>query len=407
MIIPVPASRADGFEADWRDFLGALQPRQASADTASSWWHAALPGTRKPVLLREGEANPERYWQLFLRKRWQKAIAHVLQAAPRTVARACCPPYAGPGWVDAGLAAVLPPGSSAHAVMLYFGSRGPLQKVTVLHRGARTDDTWVSKIALRPSADATVDNEGTWLARLQDFRQLAGCVPSVGARGRLPSGRSYLTMRAMPMAPSPERYTERHARFLAELCRATLEWVDWPTSTHRHQLLEELQALRGRQADGGLSAALWRAWARLEADWPAGEPMPSCAVHGDFAPWNTSMTEDEGGVLQVFDWEYARPQGSPLHDCFHFQLIGAALDSARALPMRTLRETVLPEASRQLRRALPQRAGLDAEVVWFLRLYLVETLVFYLRHSDEAEPQHRIVTAYASLLSQLEAGGLA
>ena len=209
MIIPVPASRADGFEADWRDFLGALQPRQAHADTASSWWHAVLPGTRKPVLLREGEANPERYWQLFLRKRWQRAGARVLQAALRTVARACCPRYAGPAWADAGLAAVLPLGSSAHAVMLYFGSRGPLQKVTVLHRGARTDDTWVSKIALRPSADATVDNEGTWLARLQGLQQLAGCVPSVGARGRLRnlSWWSCSPLRAAAGVPMPIGYS--------------------------------------------------------------------------------------------------------------------------------------------------------------------------------------------------------
>lgn len=45
-------------------------------------------------------------------------------------------------------------------------------------------------------------------------------------------------------------------------------------------------------------------------------PLPTCWVHGDFAPWNIKRLKD--GSLALIDWEDAIGAGLPMLDPFHF-----------------------------------------------------------------------------------------
>lgn len=48
-----------------------------------------------------------------------------------------------------------------------------------------------------------------------------------------------------------------------------------------------------------------------------GALLPMGLAHGDFAPWNMRTLPD--GSLYLFDWEFARPDCTPLYDVFHFE----------------------------------------------------------------------------------------
>jgi hypothetical protein len=52
----------------------------------------------------------------------------------------------------------------------------------------------------------------------------------------------------------------------------------------------------------------------------AGVSLPSGLVHGDFAPWNLI---DDGRRIGVIDWEYARSDGLPFWDLWHFAVLTA------------------------------------------------------------------------------------
>lgn len=55
-----------------------------------------------------------------------------------------------------------------------------------------------------------------------------------------------------------------------------------------------------------------RAFAALQDD----DPLPTCWVHGDFAPWNLRQRPHLPPAL--IDWEEAAPRGLPLQDAYHF-----------------------------------------------------------------------------------------
>ncbi|MBL8327776.1 MAG: phosphotransferase [Rubrivivax sp.] len=336
----------------------------------------------------------------FLRARWRCRAARGLRLAPVALRRLIVPRLKSQPGAEASLQLALPDPAWGRPALMYFGSRGPLQKVTVLLLQPDGKQAWVSKIALRSSADASVENEANWLRRLQDIKSLRDALPELVSQGLLPSGRSYLTVSAWQMGGASLAFTAAHGAFLAALCAETLQWQRWADHPLRHRLAAEIARLQARSAVSEIRL-LAEAWQNLLSEADDQRRMPSCVVHGDFAPWNTSRHVHDGAEqLRVFDWEYAHDGGSPLTDFFHFHLIQLALNRADGPHLGHQLETViLPAAQRQLVASLGAESGqVQAALAWYLKLYLIETLSFYLTHSDDLSVEHSIVTGYATLL---------
>jgi RIO-like serine/threonine protein kinase len=103
--------------------------------------------------------------------------------------------------------------------------------------------------------------------------------------------------------------------------------------------------------------------------------VPCGITHGDFAPWNTSILDDQ---LFVFDWESAERQSPHLWDEFHFQVQAASL---------------LHVHNRH--RHAPQRDRGDRA------LYLLYLLHSVCKHVEEEAPRtHIALTCRRNLLTQ-------
>ena len=94
-----------------------------------------------------------------------------------------------------------------------------------------------------------------------------------------------------------------------ELLRS-LVWLDEPTSicqhvaTWREQRLPRLE----HRADLALLQSALEECCDVH-------PLPSCRVHGDFAPWNIRRSRSGAALI---DWEESQEVGLPLQDAFHF-----------------------------------------------------------------------------------------
>lgn len=200
---------------------------------------------------------------------------------------------------------------------LYYGSPGPLRKLTVYSSSTGRS---VTKIALQPLADERIYNEGKFLELLASHRIVADFVPTLLDHGQLSSGRRFVRTSVLPSGRRESRFGPMHRAFLGELYNhrsGVPAWVDG----HSYQSLKaRLNAIHHSvdQPSRELLDSVLDDIAALSGD----EPVAECIVHGDFAPWNISVT---GNRLSVYDWENAVTHGSPLHDFLHFHLISETL----------------------------------------------------------------------------------
>ena len=79
--------------------------------------------------------------------------------------------------------------------------------------------------------------------------------------------------------------------------------------------LDHVRYAWGRARPAGEGEVTARAAALLGA--LEGRPVRRCAVHGDF--WQGNLAQ-RGGELRVYDWEWARPEGSPFFDLWTTEL---------------------------------------------------------------------------------------
>lgn len=280
------------------------------------------------------------------------------------------------------------------AIALYCGSPGPLQKLTVLCRGAAGEGAQVAKIALRATADGAIAHEAHWLRVLGASADTAAFLPRFCSAGELPGGRRFVVMSGLPDGVPGKHFERRHRDFLALLAqrsrteRATL----MPAVT---RLRERLHAVRGLLNDAHrdlLDAVQDEVETVL-----AHQPLPACLVHGDFAPWNIRLTPER---LFVFDWEYAQAHGNPLQDYLHFHLMPRVLQARRWLVRPGFMRALLAESGAHARDLFGADSGVAEAAGTLAAHYLLDTVTFYVEASGYMDARHPVMRAYLHLLEK-------
>lgn len=275
-------------------------------------------------------------------------------------------------------------GFPAQHFAIYYGSPGPLRKLTIY---ASSVDRSVTKLALQPSADEMITNEGKILTLLAEHRIGVDYVPALLGHGQLSCGRRFVRTSVLPPGRRESRFGPKHRGFLAQLYAHGFSLTAWVGGTSYQSLLNQLAAIRCNL--DGASLELLDAVVREIAVLSGNEPVNECIVHGDFAPWNMTVSDDR---LRVFDWEYAAPRGNPLHDFLHFHLISDA-PSRRALGAKR----IVGDASRHL--ALVAGSRPPAPLVAALILhYLAQVVIFFCSADGTLKHGHPIIKSYLHLM---------
>lgn len=275
---------------------------------------------------------------------------------------------------------------------LFFGSPGPLQKITLYCPGA-TSMNRVTKVALNPSANDAIAREAYWLRMLGDSAEIAAFLPRLLDEGMLACGRSYLSMQALPHGVFSTHFDRRHGHFLKLLAQFRPAPTPWVQSGAHLRLRERMQRalpLMDQQYRDLMLAVL------DELEGEIGQRrLPTCLIHSDFAPWNVRLAEQH---LYVFDWEYAEESGNPIQDFLHFHLIPRVLSR---VPMSISGMPVLLTAVAAYARGVYGDDSGVAEACGALALhYLLDTLTFYTTASGYLGLTHPVVRGYLELLEK-------
>lgn len=279
------------------------------------------------------------------------------------------------------------------SLALLYGSPGPLQKVVLLRMGQAVEDMRVAKLALRASADHSIERESYWLSILNRSPATAPFVPRLLRSGALACGRRFIVMNALPKGRPGQRYDARHRNFLAALGASGRTIAPWAVSVPTLRLQVRCRAL---------SPSLEIAWRSLfeetlrDIDLKIGSlSLPACLAHGDFAPWNIRVAN---GRLFVFDWEYAQECASPLHDYLHFHLISHI--AAKGLPDLRFVQRLLARAADHGDALFGADSGVGRACGALLAHYLLDTVSFYAHESGYLDTDHHILRPYLRLLAE-------
>lgn len=388
------------FDEVWPQ-LSAL--RSADVPATARRWKVMYAWRPQPLLLpADDPAQARAALAFFVRSRGWRAWGRLLLALDRWMPDAGLLPEVRP---DHFPTATIFGAGDYRATALYCGSPGPLQKLTVL--GCGPDGALVAKIALHPSADNAVAREAHWLRVLGAAPATAEFLPRIVNDGVLKGGRRFVVMSALMDAGAGYRFERRHRDFLAVLAERgrSERWTVVPAVM---RLRDRLRTVRGVLNDSHrrlLEAALDEVELAL-----AGQPLPACVIHGDFAPWNVRLTP---GRLFVFDWEYAQAHGNPLQDYLHFHLMPRVLQPRRWRIGPGFMRGLLTCAAGHADDVFGDGSGVADAAGALAVHYLLDTVTFYVEASGYMDARHPVMRAYLQLLenrrywAQLAAGVVA
>ncbi len=278
-------------------------------------------------------------------------------------------------------------------VAMFCGFPGPLQKLAIYCPDMNDGLGKVAKVAMDLSANEAIVQEAYWLDKLNRQPRITSFLPRLLQQGSLPCGRRYFCMRSLPQGVSPPQLGRPHLEFLHALASQKTVFGSWRNSQAHIRLTQRTLAVLP-MVDVQLHQLLLEALSEIEQLIGHTE-LPSCVIHGDFAPWNLRQT-NRG--LFVFDWEYAQNSGSPLQDFLHFHLI------QRALQRWPLRPKALSAVLHQATSYAADQFGPGNNVVaasGALTLhYLLDTLTFYVAASGRMDYTHPVLRNYFKLLQQ-------
>jgi thymidylate kinase len=201
-------------------------------------------------------------------------------------------------------------GEQQPAFALSLGTPGRYRKLTVQVMRPNGDILGYLKLPLTESAVERIRHEAQVLQQLWDFSVLRLHIPKILYAGQWEN--NYILFEsAGPSRPGPLDFGLLHEEFLQTL-RSVLT-VEKPGRV----LVDEV-ATRWRKAAANLNSncqelgEMALEQSRLEL---GSATIPCGIMHGDFAPWNTRMSN---GQLFLFDWEAAEWPAPILWDVFHF-----------------------------------------------------------------------------------------
>ena len=276
---------------------------------------------------------------------------------------------------------------------LQCGSSGPLQKLVLFAPSSANHEARTVKIALRPTADIAIEREVAWLDRLVGHSGMAGRVPRLVKHGKLPSGRSFVTATAVETGVRLDGFSPPVADFLHTLhvCDETIR--PWSEHSDVRDMESALDACR-HYFPPAAGKAMNAAWQSLHLSLGMVK-LPSVVQHGDFAPWNMKMHDDQ---LCVFDWEYAKYSSNMLADYLHFHLVPRAL-GWRKPSIGYLTSTLMPAAEKFVRQSSTLGKTAVSVIPSLVLAYLVDTVVFYVQTTQLFDPQDAVVNAYMPLIA--------
>ena len=185
--------------------------------------------------------------------------------------------------------------------LIYVGTPGPCRKAVIhLVDPASGNCDAIVKVPLCAGAGDAIVRDACTLAVLRS--EGYSCAPRLLYMDRR---RGVATQQFMPGKSGSRRFRPEYFGLLGSLVLR-----DRPTNIAEHAAAwhQALSSLT-RKTDLELMGA---ALAELSDD----HSLPSCWVHGDFAPWNIRCSSY--GAVALIDWEEAERGGLPLQDAYHF-----------------------------------------------------------------------------------------
>lgn len=172
------------------------------------------------------------------------------------------------------------------------------------------------KLPLTNAARRRVRHEADTLAKLWNFSPLRVHIPRLLYSGNW-NDTFVLFQSPLEGGLGPIRLNKFHTQFLQAL--RNVHRVEMPGKILIHKVAKnwgKVSPVLGAKWDGLGREALGRAM-RIIGD----KTLSFGVVHGDFAPWNTRVSEKE---LLLFDWESADWEAPPTWDLSHFEVLTAS-----------------------------------------------------------------------------------
>jgi len=370
---------------------------QATAWSAHGW---VAVGRERPLLVPRAPAVVRRYGiEFFVWRNWQRWLCRTAATAGMHTGSGMSKPAGVPlAELQMALAEAWSlRGATPELLHLFLraGTDGPLKKISALAVDNDARHAVFAKVAQGGDASIMVDREARTLKELARIPELRGFVPQALAHGTLRNSRSYVLTTVAPSLGSGLHLDARHQRFLAVLWRATVQWGPLLDTLQAQRLWQQRQVCDPYLPDD-VKALVDRCLA-LQADSLSGVEGPSVLIHRDFAPWN--LKADAQGIY-VFDWEYAEPGGSPLHDLLHFALVPAALGAAGKLRL-SVALNAARAAAYAVQNVFPSQQWPAIQLRGSLLSYLLDTLLFYVCSDRRYQDGHPVLRTYRAWLEDL------
>lgn len=280
-----------------------------------------------------------------------------------------------------------------HGISIFCGFPGPLQKLTIYCPNGLGGIGKVAKVAVHTTANEAIKKESDWLKRLSHTSTTARFLPRLLQHSTLNYKRHCLTMMSLPIGMSPKTFGAAHHEFLRVLAQQKPVFTEWKDSEAHMRLKRRIDSLSSI-----VDHHVWSFWQDVIAEierMTARCVLPNLMIHGDFAPWNLRMINDD---LFVFDWEYAETNGNPLQDFLHFHLIQQVL-SHGALNNKTM-SSLLQQTITYVDNQYGLDAGVGKACGPLTIHYLLDTISFYAETSGYLDSKHPVLHNYIKMLEQ-------
>lgn len=204
--------------------------------------------------------------------------------------------------------------------VVFVGTPGPRQKLVCHMVDGGGNVRFVIKVPIGRDASLGIAHEATILGKLAASASELPVPRLLNLDGL--TGISVQTW--VDGVPSARKFGPLHREFLDRLCR--------PEETLC--IADSLENLRERVNAAPLTDDSRRSIEALFTVEGSGAVLPSCWVHGDFAPWNLKRW---GRQTVALDWEDGEERGLPLQDLSHYFASSSYLFRLGGTPLQRMR----------------------------------------------------------------------
>jgi len=290
--------------------------------------------------------------------------------------------------LDPAFARAVAPIAEGNDVAIWFGTPGPLNKLSFAVIDPQGHVSAIGKIGNRPATAALLHNEAAWLRRCGSYPELVRHVPKLIATitvGDTPilvqSVVDGKTPRLRPGTAQASFQSTLHALTAATELRIEDSKMWLTIREHLTCVRPSLPILWLERIERGMTRLL---------DYP--DRIAFAAAHRDFTPWNMRL---EHGSLRVFDWEYASDEYGTAYDLLHYCLLPRVLRGARPHINVILEQAAATAKTANLLSCYGDQLRTQAIA------YFLDVCLFYMASRGGWIAGDKVVEGYGDLLDQL------